>query len=155
MKKRRTRESSTPGRADLRGGTCRRGVSSPLAIVASLLAASIIFFSALSRIAEHREKKKTNKNKFKGNWTLHLTSKQLLRVKEDWKDSVPGSSAVTWHQHTHTLAGLQVFAVCWKVDRLQANIYTPSAQPAVISKHTWTYPSCLPLSVSRCCRQVK
>lgn len=58
IKKRRTTECSTPERVALRWGMCRRGVSSPLAIVASLLAASIIFFSALSRIAEHGEKQK-------------------------------------------------------------------------------------------------
>lgn len=61
LKKRRTTESSTPGQADLRWGMCRRGVSSPLAIVASLLAACIIFFSALSRIAEHGEKNQNKK----------------------------------------------------------------------------------------------
>lgn len=56
MKKKTTIESNIPERVDLLWGMCRRGVSSPLAIVASLLAAFIIFFSALPRIAEHEKK---------------------------------------------------------------------------------------------------
>lgn len=51
-------ESNIPEQVDLLWRMCRRGVSSPLAIVASLLAAFIIFFSALPRIAEHGKKKK-------------------------------------------------------------------------------------------------
>lgn len=56
IKKRTTIESNIPDRVDLPWGMCRRGISSPLAIVASLLAAFIIFFSALPRIAEHEKK---------------------------------------------------------------------------------------------------
>lgn len=72
-------ESNIPEQVDLLWGMCRRGVSSPLAIVTSLLAAFIIFFSALPRIAEHGKKKK---KKFKCNSfsTLHSLKRQYARL---------------------------------------------------------------------------
>lgn len=138
IKKRRSTESSTPGRADLRCGMCRRGVSSPLAIVASLLAASIIFFSALSRIAEHKGEKKKPKPK---------TSLKVIQLYILLQGNVTESQRILKGQCARQLssdlapkrAAWQDFrpdTVCSKVDKHQTNIHTPLAQPIVISKHT-------------------
>jgi len=56
IKNRTTGESNIPERVDFLWGMRRRNVSSSSAIVASLLAAFIIFFSALPRITEHGKK---------------------------------------------------------------------------------------------------
>lgn len=113
MEKRRTTESSTPGRADLRRGMCRRGVSSPLAIVASLLAASIIFFSALSKIAEHGEKKP--KPILRVIQLYILLQGNVTESQRILKGQHGGSSAVTWHQHMQPgkTSGQTLFAPRW------------------------------------------
>lgn len=71
----------------------------------------------------------------KGQCARQLSS-DLVPTCAPWQDFRPGT-------------------VCSTVDKHQTDIYTPPAKPTVISKHTWTYPSCLPLSVSSCWRHVK